>query len=331
MPKFTKSKSIPVSKQILDLGNTVRLGANKRKMLVVPESMYLAGMSDIIKRDHFPYLNVVDAEREFLEALERSDFDEALRAGEKIRSLKNDQDEDSVKPTLEDYRSVITSEDNASFEQLMERHNSIKREKYERVYGAPALLADDPARKLLLMPSKHDPSKLNHAKAARFKKINVESTRLSRPELLPSVGDGGIDDIRAVYQEIMQSHFGSSANEDSRSVTTASDRFEMVPTTPLIKPGIEATPIMTWGNVEATPLRIESTPLRTPSRTSKDSAVKRLIKANISSRKADSPFDFDTKSLRNNKATEEMKAVMQSPVIPRTPRSSGTHTPRRPT
>lgn len=123
---------------------------------------------------------------------------------------------------------------------------------------------------------------------------------------------------------------------ETRSTSSAGStrRHEMVPTTPVIRPGVDSTPVMTWGNVEATPQRLDQTPRSssygntTPRHQAKSTAVKRLIKATIGTKAPkETPFGFDTKTLRAKKATEEMLRAMASPIIrPRTPGS----TPRQP-
>lgn len=110
----------------------------------------------ILKRDYFPSLRVLDEELDETERLSLSVF-----------------------------QTRYTTEDNASFAELLERENATRREKYERVFGGPALLVDDPSRRLRLTDSAVDDSKfkrpmrlLSGASAASMAPaINVQNTR----------------------------------------------------------------------------------------------------------------------------------------------------------
>jgi hypothetical protein len=95
---------------------------------VLSEEEYMARLSAIICRDFFPLL----AEGSL----------EALSSEEQV--------------SLAQFQAKYTTEDDASFAQLLERENALKRAKYERVYGGPARLVDDPNRRLLLQPSRFD-------------------------------------------------------------------------------------------------------------------------------------------------------------------------------
>lgn len=326
-----KQVVLPIDKEILDLGKTIHVG--RRKMVVLPEDAYLKGMSQILQRNFFPDLARLEAEEAYLDAVERTDLVGVRRACERLQALKEDA-RLAARPGvagLEEFRAAVTSEDNASFESLMERHNSRKRVKFEKVFGGPARLVDDPARRLLLLgPSKVDHELINQQRHSS-KSLNPANTRiLRRPELLPTDGQGL--DIRAVYDEIVKGHkLDETDEDDARSVTTAGRRYEMVPSTPVIRPGIDATPLMTWGSLEATPLRLP--PAASPSphqqqqaerKVVKNEAIKRLIRSTIVDGK-DTPFGFESKLTRSKKATEDIVKAMRSPILPQTPR-----TPRRP-
>lgn len=298
VPKFgERTVSIPVDRQLLDLGKTVAIGPTARKMLVLSEEAYLGGMSRIIQRDYFPDLARLQAEEAYLDAVEREDLVGVNAACQRLQELKEDQGDG---PSLEEYRAVVTSEDNASFEQLQEDENALKRKKYQRVHGGPALLRDDPARRLLLLPSKTDPILLDKEKSVS-KRINVANTRIRRPELLSEFGAPEGMDIRSAYTEIMQRHHRSAETSPFVSATS-SDGYSMV-FTPMQRP-------------EATPTRHETS----GKSNNRSKAVKQILKASASNVPA--PFSFETKSMRAKRATESMIRAMQSPIIPRTPGGS---------
>lgn len=323
VPKFSdKTANIPVDKKLLDLGKTVAVGPNQRKMIVLPEEAYLNGMSKIIRREFYPDIAVLEAEEAYLKALEQEDLVGAQAAATRLQQIVREQAQPG-QPSLEQYRAVVTSEDNASFEQMMERENSRKRGKFERVFGGPPRIADTPDRRLRLLPSASDSHKIDHGRASNAKTISTAATRMrKRPELLSELGQEG-ESLESVYQEIMARHYGKdNGSDETRSQAgSVTKGFDLVQTTPLIRPGVDATPLMTWGQVEGTPLRL---PPSTPSSRSqgKATAIKRVLKATLPSKASASPFSFETKSMRAKKATEEMMKAMRSPVIPRTPRST---------
>lgn len=349
VPKFSeKTVTIPVDRHLVDLGKTVAVGPTHRHMIVVEEEAYLGGMSQIIKRDFFPDLAVLETEEAYLDAVERADLVAARAACQKLKGLTSFGEEDG--PSLEQYRALVTSTDNQSFEELLERENNTKRIRYERVFGGPAALVDDPTRRMLLAPSKSDSSRLDRDKARQSKRIETANTRLPsrrlRPELLSEGGPEGQDDLTTMYNEIMKRHMSRKEDSSWETSSTASTRnkYDLVQSTPVIRPGVDATPLMTWGNVEATPQRLDQTPSRNVIR-AKSTAVKRLIKATIGTRQQkETPFGFDTKTLRAKKATEDMLRAMASPILkPRTPGSTprnangnqtpdhkGTHSTRTP-
>lgn len=313
---------------------------------VLPEDEYLEGMSKAVRQEFFPDLARLEAEEAYLDALERADL-VGLRSATKqyIETTKREQEDESG--LLLEYRSSHTSEDNRSFELLMEKDNSVKRQKFENVFGGPASLKDDPSRRLLLKSSQPDAFKINHEKSLTHKKIKVSNTRL-KTEPLPtaptnpfSLEDEALPLESAVYREILKNHSQLDGHDETRSVTTAAG-FDFVPSTPLITPGVQGTPLVTWGTIEQTPLRLNEsatgTPFRFPADSEKDRltrsmtegkpktkanapALKNILKATL---KSSDPFHFETKTTKSDKS-ESISSVLNTPIIPRTP----VRTPRR--
>lgn len=339
VPRFSeKAVMLPVDRHLIDLGKTVAVGATKRDMVVLPEDAYLEGMSQILRRDFFPELSRLEAEEQYLLAMEQQDKAGMRAATRQFQRLEQLEGLVGV-GGLNEYRAAVTSEDNASFEALVERENRARRKKYEKVYGGPALLVDDPSRKLLLMPSRPDSAKI---RAERLTKHTVAAnTRIRPPRMrrdLMAFGDQtDAEDIHRAYQEIMQRHHRDADCDDTRSVSTAGTaaQYDMVAGTPVVRPGIDGTPLMTWGAIEGTPQRLQPTPARragpaTPlSATQSSSAAARRMIVSSLGRQAQSsaPFSFETKSTRSKRASDEMMAALQSPIIPRTPK--GSTTPQR--
>lgn len=93
--------------------------------IVLSEEEYMKRLSLILKRDFFPSL--IDLEEIELTDPERLSIDK--------------------------FQSLYVTEDNASFAELLCRENERKRGKFERVFGGPARLVDDPSKRLLLQES----------------------------------------------------------------------------------------------------------------------------------------------------------------------------------
>lgn len=131
--------------------------------IVLTEEEYLERLGFIIKRDFFPLLLAEGNEREAGGFSEVDGFSEVERLN------------------LSNFQSKYTTEDDASFSELFARENERKRRKFERVFGASALLCDDPNRRLLLQETTSDQSKVKKLKstntATATAKINLQNTR----------------------------------------------------------------------------------------------------------------------------------------------------------
>lgn len=110
-----------------------------RMKIILNEEEYMERLGAILKRDFFPTLQDEFTEPEQL--------------------------------TINEFQSRYTTEDNASFEELLERENLRKRMKFEKVYGGPALLVDNPSKRLLLQESKVDEWKFKGKSGNKSKSI----------------------------------------------------------------------------------------------------------------------------------------------------------------
>ena len=124
--------------------------------IVLNEEEYMERLGAILKRDFFPSL--------------QDEFTEPERL------------------SISEFQSIFTTEDNASFEELLARENARKRAKFEKVYGGPALLVDNPSKRLLLQESKVDEWKMKDKRDGaklvtwsdsdeKISKINMKNTR----------------------------------------------------------------------------------------------------------------------------------------------------------
>ncbi|PJF17433.1 Aspartate aminotransferase [Paramicrosporidium saccamoebae] len=120
-----------------------------RKRKVLSEDEYLAQLSAILKRDFFPNLAKLEAQYEYLTAMERSDLT-ALRAA--AARLNNPSTVQAPEMSVDDFQMRYVTEDTAGFEELLERVNATRRGRFAKVFKreAPLLLessADIPTGK----------------------------------------------------------------------------------------------------------------------------------------------------------------------------------------
>lgn len=130
---------------------------------ILNEEEYFERLGKILKRDFFPSL--------------QEEFSETERL------------------SISEFQSLYTTEDNASFEELLARENERKRAKFERIYGGAPELVDDPNRRLLLKASSVDEWKFKRKPQQkdllkwndgivdeRSPRINIKNTRFPGKE-----------------------------------------------------------------------------------------------------------------------------------------------------
>ncbi|KAI7851317.1 nuclear protein DGCR14 [Circinella umbellata] len=180
--------------------------------------------------------------------------------------------------SLDQFQSLYTSEDNSSFTEILDRTNAKRREKYKWLLDkekAPMLTHEEkkmiehattPAtwkytakNALMYIPNGTGESLLNEADSrAPAKAINYTNTQFKVPELPTSRRTNTTD--QAVTTTPWQNLSGvgddgesvySDANSDYRG-------YRLVDSTPTLTPSRIGTPLMTWGDIEGTPLLITS-------------------------------------------------------------------------
>lgn len=200
---------------------------------------------------------------------------------------------DVAKMSLTMLQNRYTSDDNASFSELMERKRLEDQQKYKRIYDRERnnlRLADTPSseRLLLCQPNtvdawrakvkntlmyypegcpltKYDPvdTRTGH------KKIVFEATGFKQPFPIRWPRAGGCE---SQTSSPSQSGPGSMRSESPGSSPTAhknkesggiTKEYGYVSSTPILVPGVDVNPgeLMTWGNIESTPVPLEDTPV----------------------------------------------------------------------
>ncbi|WPT10621.1 Splicing factor ESS-2-like protein [Picochlorum sp. SENEW3] len=250
--------------------------AGRRREIILDEDDWIAAMEGIIERDFFPDLKTL---RERVEGLERDtpgqilSFSQERGAAGSWEPTPYEPDlteagtsERAPKLTLDQFLSRYTSEDNASFRDILDRSNAVRREKFKHLLKPPnpcdqkktterltdgygttgqgedkmigwkykpvnMLMYDGSSRKSLAYSSSEKPRKVQNGVNHKATHAHVDTS-------------GGI-----VY--------GSREGGTSTSQAEAAPREYSIMATPVIEPGVDATPLMTWGKIDATPQRLD--------------------------------------------------------------------------
>lgn len=207
----------------------------RRKETVLEEDEWIAAIEGIIERDFFPQGGAsVD------------ELQEKLRLGKTHSIVKEGL-------TLDQFLSRYTSEDNASFREILDASNARRREKMAHLLPPPApkdyarkkhlppmnmLMYDGSTRDSLPLSTMEEPKRIQGSKRIT-RDVNYTATSLHQ--------EGDYED-------------GVGSVQDSKH---ARGREYSILETPRFEPGEDATPIMTWGTIDATPQRLNESPKTT--------------------------------------------------------------------
>ncbi|XP_018339078.1 PREDICTED: protein DGCR14 homolog [Trachymyrmex septentrionalis] len=335
------SKALEAAKNIKDLTVFKKpIGSVKRSKNVQPkildEDTYIEKMSDIIQKDFFPHLEKLQAQNQYLEALEQNDmnrmrelyakyssgrpiterpispatFETPLRRTESaespptteassqktdvVESVNRDGTESKI--GLDDYLSNHTSEDNASFEEMMIEAENKRKLKYAWLYEAedkskawlaidgssttttpdvPAIQGSNPRPKqvdswtyknknyIMYIPDGVELTAGEKIELAKKKQtIMHENTRLRTNPFNEQQNKETIDELAKSQSRANDGKIGVDGKEVVRNATPRVNGFSFV-ATPSPRPGECESPLMTWGQIEGTPFRLDGgdTPL----------------------------------------------------------------------
>ncbi|OZJ06233.1 hypothetical protein BZG36_00801 [Bifiguratus adelaidae] len=323
------------------------------KQHILDEDTYVEAISYIIERDFFPNLTKLKAQQEYLDAYEKGDLVRlqsaaaklAELAGQKSKGKKEQTGKASATPrgvrstpystrsgrpksqpsddlahkvdlnlSLDQFQNKYTSEDNASFLDLIEKVNQRKRDNYKWLYDKEThqLRLEGPASedKLLTDGGSTSMAAPDTRKAGvNTWKFKAQNTLMYHPQT--SYQHDGDKVVRGEEKAIV--YHNTSLDKDTEEIAgakmapsmenlqkgfvtpwrdiaaseTSSDTptirgYKYVEQTPTIDPSSMDTPLMTWGTIEGTPMLIrggEETPgpeFRLPPTSRRDELAKRL-------------------------------------------------------
>ncbi|XP_043289682.1 splicing factor ESS-2 homolog [Venturia canescens] len=311
--------------------NGVARRALIKKPKILDEETYIERMGKIIQRDFFPHLERLQAQNDYLDALEQNNaekmkalyakyssgrpateraaspatFETPLRetstdlgSARSNLTTKSNKETDSGKVVkdedrigLDVYLSNHTSEDNASFEEIMIETEKRRRIKYAWLYEAEekakALEATKEALALEDNPKNSRPLALDGWSyktknfimyvpdgveltpeeqidmAKRKQEVVHDNTRLTTNPFNERQNNETITELAKNQSKANDGKIGVDGKEVVRNPTPTVNGFGFVATTPSPRPGECDSPFMTWGQIEGTPFRLDGgdTPL----------------------------------------------------------------------
>ncbi|XP_071619078.1 splicing factor ESS-2 homolog [Heliangelus exortis] len=201
-----------------------------------------------------------------------------IKAAEEGNAEKDDKE---ALPSLDSFLAKHTSEDNASFEQIMEVAKEKEKVKHAWLYSAEEEYAERHSENLAL-PSAEQQA-LENVKAgletweytARntlmyyptgvsaedevFKKpreVVHRNTRFVRDPFSQAVSKSQLQQAAALNAQYKQGKVGPDGKELIPQESPKVNGYGFV-ATPSPAPGVNESPFMTWGEIESTPLRLE--------------------------------------------------------------------------
>lgn len=314
-----EKRIVPAAEQsVLALNGPIYTTNTKIKQKILEEEEYLTVLGKIVERDFYPELSRLKLRTMYIDALENNDL-EALRTiqlelekgtpaigrKETPRSFDNSNDyvkdseekvESELHPnlTLDQFLMKNTSEDNASFEKIMEATRKKHREKHAWLYEKQLELEASQQASLALPNLSEDgvlaiESKPNNVDTWRYVPRNAlmytpDGVELSMAEYIEKKGKKD-QEIRHENTRFNSDPFDSVASQSSlmkasqehsnfqkavgkigvdgkleQSSATPNVRGYNFVGTPSPAPGMDASPFMTWGELDGTPLRVDATP-----------------------------------------------------------------------
>ncbi|KAI8973323.1 nuclear protein Es2-domain-containing protein [Mycotypha africana] len=280
--------------------------------VVLDEDTYTEAISLIIERDFFPVLAKLKATQQYHAAVENgslADLTEAQAALQKLNQPASTipdrnhkvlnfyvEDESDIRKrvnlnlSLDQFQTLYTSEDNASFKEILDKANEkvrlnnkwffdresnrftitngeegSKPKLIEANEKAPAGWKYQARNALMYYPQGESKSWIHDDKDARGapKSISYENTHIpddslsfSKDNTASAPSDTAVK--RGTFTPWSQLNRKSNDEEGEGSTTPHIRGYNLVPSTPALSPSRAGTPDMTWGSIEGTPLLINN-------------------------------------------------------------------------
>ncbi|CAB3373718.1 Hypothetical predicted protein [Cloeon dipterum] len=267
--------------------------------VVLDEDSYTQELANIIERDYFPDLAEIreKTQPQIPQELVADESPATFETPERTNEQPKDKFWDKVdqkgvtKLSLDQFLNKHTSEDNESFHDILSKAEERRKQKYSWLYGAEELHAIE-RKKQLALPSIEEQAK------GLEKPLNVDGWDYKSQNYIMYIPDGAplsdqeVIEMAANRHEVVPentrlksnpfndaanrakivaaAHLQSKINEgrigvDGQVVASASPQikgFSLV-RTPSPAPGRGGeTPVMTWGEIEGTPCRLDTPSFR---------------------------------------------------------------------
>lgn len=312
--------------------------AKRGKTKILDEETYIEKMGEIIQRDFFPDLEKLKAQNEYIDALEQNDTKKMRELFEKyslerpnterlaspatfetpVRKENNNEDTPlstasgktnsskakesktiESKIGLDAFLCNNTSEDNASFEEIIEENqkkHQLQNAWLYKVETEPRILAIEDGKQLLAIENGNDSKKRPYEVetwsyknknyimyipdgveltteekielAKKRQEVIHSNTRLKINPFNEQQNQETINQLAKVQSKANDGKIGVDGKEILRTQTPKVNGYSIVATplpspTPSIPESLLDSPIMTWGVIEGTPFRLDGgdTPL----------------------------------------------------------------------
>ena len=226
-------------------------------VIVLEEEDWMAAMEGIIERDFFPDIRVLKEQME-------------LNAGE-MHAHGDISDDNVPKMTLDEFLSKYTSEDNASFREILDKSHARQREKMAYLLHPP-----NPSAPHLLGSYQNNDSKSSQERVTdgfgttgqgddkliswKYSPMNALMFKGSQKNLVPHRKATSLKNVAGINHRATGT-LQNRTKEDAVVFQGNSEAGDRQPkakeysilSTPVIEPGEDDTPIMTWGKIDATP------------------------------------------------------------------------------
>lgn len=256
------------------------------KKSVLDEETYTSEIENIIKRDFFPDIPVLNQLIKLEKAIQTKDPEliriEQYNLRKVVESKKQENDPKKRKQSLDEFLAKHTSEDNASFSILLNKMQEKQRERIKMYFDYS-------------LPSTEQPLKIGKSNEVKMITSGGESSTIGKKNTLMFLPEGKsmkeiVDPKMIPPKQIIHENTGPIITQTQHQidekllqqqkqldqiwdVDTSAEKLLMgnPSSTPNIRgykfvctpspaPGVKDSPIITWGTIEGTPLRLDDTP-----------------------------------------------------------------------